>query len=94
MLVGLTEEADHAVLRVRDTGRGISEEELGDVFTKFFRSDTVLSDAIPGIGLGLAITKSIIDAHGGQIAVSSELGRGTMFEVRLPLANPESVPAA
>ncbi len=94
VLVGLTQEADHAVIRVRDTGRGISQEELGDVFTKFFRSNTVLSDAIPGIGLGLAITKSIVDAHGGEIAVSSELGRGTLVEVRIPLATPESVPAA
>jgi two-component system phosphate regulon sensor histidine kinase PhoR len=93
VVVLLTEEAGHAVVRVRDTGRGISEEELGEIFTKFFRSNTVLSDAIPGIGLGLAITKGIVDAHGGQIMVSSELGQGTTFEVRLPLASPESVPA-
>ena len=90
--VGLTYERDHAVVRVRDTGRGISEEELGEIFTKFFRSGTVLTDAIPGIGLGLAITKSIVDAHGGEIAVTSELGEGTTFEVRLPL--PAPLPAA
>ncbi|MCW2760253.1 MAG: sensor histidine kinase [Marmoricola sp.] len=83
----LTQEHEHAVVRVRDTGRGIAEAELGEIFTKFFRSTTVLTDAIPGIGLGLSITKTIVDAHGGEIAVTSELGRGTTFEVRLPLAD-------
>ncbi len=82
--VGLSYEVDHAIVRVRDTGRGISEEELGEIFTKFFRGSTVLTDAIPGIGLGLAITKSIVEAHGGQIEVFSELGKGTTFVVRLP----------
>ncbi|MET0998623.1 MAG: ATP-binding protein [Marmoricola sp.] len=91
--VQATREADHAVVRVRDTGRGIAQDELGAVFSKFFRSSTVLSDAIPGIGLGLAITKSIVDAHGGEIAVTSELGRGTVFEVRLPIATAQSVSA-
>ena len=76
------------MIRVRDTGRGISEAELGEIFTKFFRSKTVLIDAIPGIGLGLAITKTIVDAHGGEIDVTSELGKGSTFEVRLPVAKP------
>ncbi len=91
---GLTCEEGQAVVRVQDSGRGISPAELGEIFSKFFRSNSVLTDAIPGIGLGLAITKSIVDAHGGQITVSSELGVGTTFEVRLPLAEPEAQPAA
>ncbi len=89
----LAEEDGHAVVRVRDTGRGIPESELGEIFTKFFRSDAVLSDAIPGVGLGLSITKTIVDAHGGRIAATSELGVGTTFEVRLPLAPSRVVPA-
>ena len=72
----------------RDTGRGIAESELTQIFNKFFRSSTVLTDAIPGVGLGLAITKTIVDAHGGEITVNSELGQGATFEVRLPLAEP------
>ena len=80
----------HAVVHVRDTGRGISESELGEIFTKFFRSKTVLIEAIPGIGLGLSITKTIVDAHGGEIDVSSELGKGSTFEVRLPVAKPSA----
>ena len=83
-----TVEDDHALIRVTDTGRGISEAELDAIFNKFFRSTTVMIDAIPGIGLGLAISKTIIDAHGGKISVSSTLGQGATFEVRLPLADP------
>jgi signal transduction histidine kinase len=88
----VTRERSDAVVRVRDTGRGISESELDEVFTKFYRSRTVLSEAIPGIGLGLAITKTIVDAHGGHISVASALGAGATFEVRLPLAEPRNHP--
>ncbi len=87
-------DGDAAVVRVRDTGRGIAEAEQSKIFNKFFRSSTVLTDAIPGVGLGLAITKTIVDAHGGSITVTSELGKGATFEVRLPLAEPPLVPAA
>ena len=87
-------DGDVAVVRVRDTGRGIAEAEQSKIFNKFFRGSAVLTDAIPGVGLGLAITKTIVDAHGGSITVNSELGKGTTFEVRLPLAEPPLVPAA
>jgi two-component system phosphate regulon sensor histidine kinase PhoR len=89
----LTLEDGHAVIQVRDSGRGIAASELGEVFSKFFRSTSVLTEAIPGIGLGLAITKTIVDAHGGQITVASQLGLGTTFEVRLPLAETKAVAA-
>jgi two-component system phosphate regulon sensor histidine kinase PhoR len=87
-------DGDVAVVKVRDTGRGIAEAEQSKIFNKFFRGSTVLTDAIPGVGLGLAITKTIVDAHGGSITVTSELGKGATFEVRLPLAEPPLVPAA
>jgi signal transduction histidine kinase len=90
----ITRDGDVAVVRVRDTGRGIAEAEQAKIFNKFYRGSTVLSDAIPGVGLGLAITKTIVDAHGGSITVTSELGKGATFEVRLPLAEPPLVPAA
>ena len=76
------------------TDEALFKEEQSKIFNKFFRGSTVLTDAIPGVGLGLAITKTIIDAHGGSITVSSELGKGATFEVRLPLAEPPLVPAA
>jgi signal transduction histidine kinase len=75
-----------AVIRISDTGRGIPPDELEDVFVKFFRSPGVQSDAIPGTGIGLAISKAIVEAHGGTIDLDSTVGVGTTFEIRLPLA--------
>lgn len=86
----LLEEGDEALVRVRDTGRGIAPHELSEIFTSFFRTSDVQSEAIPGVGLGLAITKQIVDAHGGRITAVSELGEGTTFEVRLPLLRSRS----
>ena len=77
-----------AVVRISDTGRGIPPEELEDVFVKFFRSPGVQLDAIPGTGIGLAISKAIVEAHGGTIDLDSMVGVGTTFEIRLPLAEP------
>ena len=82
----LTREGDEAVVRISDTGRGIPEDELEDVFVKFFRSPGVQTDAIPGTGIGLAISKAIVEAHGGTIDLTSSVGVGTTFEIRLPLA--------
>ncbi len=92
-------EGAEAVVLVSDTGRGIAADDLEQIFTKFFRSASVQGDAIPGVGLGLAITKTIVDAHGGSISVFSELERGSTFEVRLPLselpsAQPSSQPSS
>ncbi|MGY2875256.1 two-component system, OmpR family, phosphate regulon sensor histidine kinase PhoR [Marmoricola sp. URHA0025 HA25] len=75
-----------AVIQIADTGRGIPQEELEDVFVKFFRSPGVQIDAIPGTGIGLAISKAIVEAHGGSIDLTSTVGVGTTFEIRLPLA--------
>ncbi len=75
------------VIRVIDTGIGIPEHEQHQLFTRFFRSSLAQRGAIPGSGLGLSISRSIIERHGGSIAVSSEVGVGTTVEVRLP---PES----
>jgi two-component system phosphate regulon sensor histidine kinase PhoR len=71
-------------LAVRDTGIGIARDELTDVFTRFFRGGAALERHIPGTGLGLEIASSIVSAHGGTIAVDSELGRGSVFTVTLP----------
>jgi signal transduction histidine kinase len=70
-------------IEVRDTGRGISPDALQHVFDRFYQEDA--SRARHGAGLGLAIAKEIVAAHGGKISVRSQLGQGTVFSVRLPL---------
>jgi len=69
---------------VVDTGTGIAPEDLERVFERFYRADEVRNRRNGGSGLGLAIVKQLVDAHGGQVSVSSELGSGTVFTIRLP----------
>jgi heavy metal sensor kinase len=75
-----------AQLRVEDTGEGISAEHLPHVFERFYRADLARARVDGGSGLGLAIGQWIAQAHGGHIAVESEVGRGSIFTVDLPLA--------
>jgi signal transduction histidine kinase len=75
-------------VHVRDTGVGIPEEEIPHLFTRFFRASNATSAAVPGSGLGLAIAYDIVKAHRGDVAVSSELGRGTTITVKLPVSGP------
>jgi PAS domain S-box-containing protein len=75
-------------LSVSDTGVGIPEDEIQDVFQRFFRSSNVRADAIQGTGLGLSIVRSIVERHDGQIDVRSNPGQGTTFTMTLPLATP------
>ena len=81
---------DQVVLSVADDGIGIAEEDLAQLFTKFFRTHEAQRRAIQGIGLGLSISKSIINGHDGTIEVHSEPRVGTTFEVRLPLVDRET----
>ena len=72
-------------VEVADTGRGIAPEELPHIFDRFYRSKTVPEVPGAGAGLGLAITKGILELHGSRIRVDSELGRGTTFAFDLPV---------
>ncbi|MCW2920911.1 MAG: sensor signal transduction histidine kinase [Thermoleophilia bacterium] len=74
------------VLEVADTGRGIPLDEQARLFERFARARSADEDAVQGVGLGLAITKAIVDAHGGTIELESEVGIGTTFRVVLPTA--------
>ena len=71
---------------VADTGIGMSEEDLTRLFTPYFRSENPLTREQPGTGLGLTITRGIIERHNGAIWVESELGKGTIFSFTIPLA--------
>lgn len=73
-----------ARLVVADTGAGIARSDLSHIFERFYRADQARNLAAGESGLGLAIARSIVTAHGGTIAVESEVGRGTKFEIRLP----------
>ena len=84
--VSLSGEGEEVVLSVADTGVGIPTRELPRIFERFYRVDRARSRETGGTGLGLSIAKHVIENHGGTVNVTSELGRGTRFEVRLPAA--------
>jgi signal transduction histidine kinase len=76
-----------ARVEVRDTGIGMAPDDLEHIFDRFFQVDGTLARRRGGIGLGLAIAKLIVEAHGGQIGVTSRLGEGSCFFFELPLAD-------
>jgi signal transduction histidine kinase len=79
-------EGGGALLEVRDTGEGIAAEDLPHVFERFYRGEKSRSRATGGAGLGLAIARGVVEAHGGRIWVESEPGRGTRVCFTLPAA--------
>ena len=87
--VALSPRDDGARIVVRDTGVGIDPHELPRIFDRFYRGSRANEARSSGSGLGLAIVKSIVDMHGGRVAVESHVGRGTEFTVDLP-ADPRS----
>ena len=82
--VRVRREAGSAVLEVADNGAGIATQALPHVFERFYRADKARSRASGGAGLGLSIVKAICAAHGAEVGVSSEEGRGSRFRVELP----------
>jgi signal transduction histidine kinase len=86
-------EDDRAVLEVSDTGIGISEADMQQLFQRFFRTQRATTAAIPGVGLGLTIAQAIVHGHEGQISVQSLDGDGTTFRIELPLHRAAEVPA-
>jgi signal transduction histidine kinase len=83
--VRLAEQDGAAVFEVADTGVGIPTKEQQRLFERFFRSSTAMQNAIPGTGLGLTITKAIVEHHSGRIDVTSAENEGTTVHVVLPL---------
>jgi signal transduction histidine kinase len=81
-------DADDVLITVSDTGIGIPATELSQLSTRFFRASTATRNAVPGVGLGLTITKAIVSAHGGTLGIESTEGVGTSFSIRLPIVVP------
>jgi signal transduction histidine kinase len=81
-------EKESVRIEVEDKGVGIEEAELPRVFEKFFRGGEALALGVPGSGLGLALTKRIVEDHGGRIEVRSKKGEGTIFTIFLPAGDP------
>lgn len=83
--VGSNRHGGDAVVTIRDTGEGIAPAHLPRLFDRFYRADRARKRAQGGAGLGLAIAQALVHAHGGQIAVTSATGDGTVVRIRLPL---------
>jgi heavy metal sensor kinase len=83
--VVLSSEGPHAVLSIRDQGPGISAADQQHIFDRFYRVDRSRSRETHGVGLGLAIARWVVEAHGGSIRVESEEGTGSTFRMTLPL---------
>jgi len=73
----------HATLQVCDNGVGIPADEIPHIWDRLFRGDRSRTER--GLGLGLSLVKAIVEAHGGSVAVESEVGNGSTFTVTLPL---------
>jgi len=76
-------ENGNAILTVFDTGQGIAAGDVPHIFERFYRADRARSRGSSHSGLGLAICKAIVEAHGGSISVASQLGAGATFTVRM-----------
>ena len=76
---------ENFIISVADKGKGIKESDLPYVFDRFFKSSDMEGIGTQGRGLGLALSKEIVEAHGGKITVKSNYGKGSMFTVTLPI---------
>ncbi len=90
VVVSLSENPDHVVGTVRDTGIGIPPEDLSKIFEEFYRADNAKAMVQRGTGVGLSIVKRIVESYGGKVWVESEQGKGSKFSFLLPKLRPGS----
>src|ERR1700761_4653272 len=82
--VAVRAEPEHCLITMRDTGVGISAEDLGRLFERFYRADNVRGRSVEGTGIGLTLVRGLVELHRGTIEIDSELDRGTTVTIRLP----------
>jgi len=82
--------SDAFIFDVKDTGVGIPTEKLNDIWKSFTQTADPLRRGLEGLGLGLALVKNIVTAHGGDVWVESKVGSGSGFGFKIPLANKQS----
>lgn len=92
--VGLDKQGATLRLCVKDTGAGMTPTEQRHVFDRFYRTTAANDQALQGLGVGLSVVSSIVEAHGGQVTVDSAHGRGTTFAVVIPDETPDEPPDA
>lgn len=90
IFVKLTDMGDNILISIRDTGIGVPKDKKSEIFERFRQLNTSLTKESEGSGIGLSIVKSLIDMHGGEISIESELGQFTEFIIKLP-ANAETL---
>lgn len=83
ILVSARCEPDHVIIEIKDHGLGIDEDDLPNLFSRFFRAKTSLG--IAGTGIGLNLVKTLVEMHGGTVSAASEKGAGSTFVVRMPI---------
>ena len=88
-----TLQPDWVIVGVRDTGIGISKEDLPRVWERFFQTKEAQNMRKAGFGLGLKIAREIVQMHGGDMGIESELGVGSFFFFKLPIPKPAAPPA-
>jgi two-component system phosphate regulon sensor histidine kinase PhoR len=85
---------DEVAIEIRDTGMGISADDLPRIFERFYRTDSARSSDTGGIGLGLSIARKVIELHQGRLEVTSEVGKGTVFCAYLPVSDDDALGAS
>src|SRR5690625_1698757 len=83
--ISATKETDHLTLQITDTGSGIPEKYLNDIFQPFQQGSESISRQATGVGIGLSVTKNLVELHQGTLSVKSKIGKGSTFYVTLPL---------
>ena len=82
--IALVEVSRESVIEVSDQGKGMTDQQLADIFERFRQLDQSSTRPVGGFGLGLYIVKNLVNGHQGEIEVESELDKGTTFRIRLP----------